>query len=288
MTLLVDPCSWPHRGRHWCHLVSDESFDELHAFVARLGIPRAAFQGDHYDLDEVARRRAVVFGAREVGGRALVSALRGAGLRRGPALAKGGLPGVAHLPTSTVATDRLLLRQWTVHDLEPMAEIHGDPAVGRWLGGTLASAASAAFVDRQAVGLALRGIGLFAVERSVDGALLGAVGLSGVGSEFPFGPALEIAWRLSPAHQGAGYATEAAAAVLRHGSTTFGVDRIAAFTAAGNVASLAVMGRLGMRADESMDEFDHPRLEIGHPLRRHVLRWWHADEAVLRFPDPNS
>lgn len=286
MTILVDPCTWPHRGRLWCHLVSDVSFAELHAFVVRLGIPRAAFQGDHYDLDEAGNARAIALGAQLVDGREVVAALRAAGLRRGPALAKGGLRGVAHLPTPTIPTERLVLRQWTLGDLEPLAEMHADPGVGRWLGGTLDSRQSAAFVDRQAVGLALRGIGLFAVERSADGALVGAVGLGGVGREYPFGPAIEVAWRLSPVFQGAGYATEAAHAALRYGSATLDATRVAAFTAVENSASLAVMDRLGMRADDETLEFDHPRLEPGHLLRRHVLRWWFGGVSDSRSTGP--
>ena len=51
---LVDELrEYPHTRlpfKHWCHLVSDQSFDELHAFAARMGIPRHRFQGDHYDL----------------------------------------------------------------------------------------------------------------------------------------------------------------------------------------------------------------------------------------------
>ena len=31
--------------KHWCHLVSDGGFEELHAFAAQLGIPRHRFQG---------------------------------------------------------------------------------------------------------------------------------------------------------------------------------------------------------------------------------------------------
>ncbi|HVX53052.1 DUF4031 domain-containing protein, partial [Nocardioides sp.] len=34
MALLVDDATWPGRGRLWCHLVSDSSFEELHAFAA--------------------------------------------------------------------------------------------------------------------------------------------------------------------------------------------------------------------------------------------------------------
>ena len=82
LMILVDDALWRWRGRRWCHLVSDVSHDELHAFAARLGIPRHVFQGDHYDLPEDHRARAVELGATEVGSRELVRRLRAAGLRR--------------------------------------------------------------------------------------------------------------------------------------------------------------------------------------------------------------
>src|SRR4051795_2875324 len=34
----------------WCHMATDGRFEDLHAFAARLGLRRAWFQGDHYDL----------------------------------------------------------------------------------------------------------------------------------------------------------------------------------------------------------------------------------------------
>ena len=82
--ILVDDALWWWRGRRWCHLVSDVSADELHAFAERLGIPRHAFQGDHYDLPEDVRPLALQLGATEVGSRELVRRLRDAGLRRRP------------------------------------------------------------------------------------------------------------------------------------------------------------------------------------------------------------
>jgi hypothetical protein len=63
--------------KHWSHMVSDESFDELHAFAARLGIPRHRFQGDHYDLPAFVRARAVAAGAVEVGSRELTGRMVG-------------------------------------------------------------------------------------------------------------------------------------------------------------------------------------------------------------------
>jgi hypothetical protein len=80
--ILVDPAIWPWRGRRWSHLVSDESYTELHRFAAELGLRRLSFQGDHYDVDEPTRARALALGAEPVGSRELLRRLRSAGLRR--------------------------------------------------------------------------------------------------------------------------------------------------------------------------------------------------------------
>lgn len=80
--ILVDDAIWPWRGRRWAHLVSDESYDELHEFAARVGLPSVAFHRDHYDVDANARAAAIAFGATPVSGRELVRRLRAAGLRQ--------------------------------------------------------------------------------------------------------------------------------------------------------------------------------------------------------------
>jgi hypothetical protein len=92
VTCLVDECRWPWRGRRWCHLVSDTDFDELHAMADVVGVPRRSFQGDHYDLDEDARARAVALGAVPVTSRELVVRLRAAGLRLSPAARRARHP----------------------------------------------------------------------------------------------------------------------------------------------------------------------------------------------------
>jgi hypothetical protein len=68
----------------WCHLVSDESLDELHEFAAVNGIPRRGFQGDHYDVPEDYRQGLIDAGATVVESRELLRRLRGAGLRLSP------------------------------------------------------------------------------------------------------------------------------------------------------------------------------------------------------------
>lgn len=81
MALYVDPAVWPFRGALWAHLISDTSYDELHAFVAELAIPRQAFQRDHYDLPAPLRLEAIRLGAVAVSRHELILTLRASGLR---------------------------------------------------------------------------------------------------------------------------------------------------------------------------------------------------------------
>jgi len=88
--ILLDEARWWFKGRRWCHLVSDESLEELHDFAEALGIPRRGFQGDHYDLPEEWRMHAIARGATVVDSRDLVRRLRSAGLRLSPDRRRAG------------------------------------------------------------------------------------------------------------------------------------------------------------------------------------------------------
>jgi hypothetical protein len=82
VAILVDPPQVPAHGRLWSHVASDRSYEELHAFARRLGLPPRGFDGDHYDVPEEAYERVVAAGAQPVSSRELVARLRAAGLRR--------------------------------------------------------------------------------------------------------------------------------------------------------------------------------------------------------------
>ncbi|GAA2481895.1 DUF4031 domain-containing protein [Streptomyces longisporus] len=89
MTVYIDPPTWPGHGRMWSHLISDVSYDELHTFAGKLGVPSRAFERDHYDIPSHRYAEVVAAGAVEVSSREVVRLLTGAGLRR----AKGrGVP----------------------------------------------------------------------------------------------------------------------------------------------------------------------------------------------------
>ncbi|QIM18260.1 DUF4031 domain-containing protein [Leucobacter coleopterorum] len=81
MAILIDPPAWPAHGTLWSHLVSDTSYDELHAFAARLNVPRRGFDLDHYDVPASLYEQAIALGARPISGREIVHRLQDAGLR---------------------------------------------------------------------------------------------------------------------------------------------------------------------------------------------------------------
>jgi RimJ/RimL family protein N-acetyltransferase len=176
-------------------------------------------------------------------------------------------------PAPSVAplrTERLLLRPWIGADREPFARLNADPEVARFLGGPMSRADSDALADRIKAGFAANGFGLWAVEVTATGEFIGFTGLSRPRFQAHFMPAVEVGWRLARSAWGHGYATEAARSALEYGFGPAGLDEIVSFTTRTNVRSRAVMQRLGMTYDEA-DDFDHPTLAAGDPLRPHVL-----------------
>ena len=63
---------------------------------------------------------------------------------------------------------------------------------------------------------------------------------------------------------------QAARAAIAYGFDTLGLSQVVSFTTEENWRSRAVMERLGMQHDPR-DDYDHPSLEKGHALQRHVL-----------------
>lgn len=129
---------------------------------------------------------------------------------------------------------------------------------------------SDAFVDRIEADLTGRGFGLWAVQELSTGRFIGFTGLIHQTFEASFTPAFEIGYRLAKHVWGRGYATEAAHEAVKHGFEQVGLSEIVSMTAVGNVRSRAVMRKLGMTHDPA-DDFDHPRVPDGHPVKRHVL-----------------
>ena len=170
----------------------------------------------------------------------------------------------------SIQTERLLLRPWVASDRVPFRPMNADPRVMEFFPAVLSGAESDALVDRICAHHAAHGFGLWAVELRETSAFIGFTGLAIPQWDTPFGPCVEIGWRLAYEYWGKGYATEAARAALAFGFDELKLDEIVSFTAAVNKRSERVMQRLGMQRLESED-FYHPALAARHPLAKHVL-----------------
>ncbi|WP_132254606.1 GNAT family N-acetyltransferase [Methylobacterium segetis] len=169
----------------------------------------------------------------------------------------------------------LTLRRWRRADDAPFAALNADPEVMRHFPATKTPAESlweARSLDRR---FEADGFGPWALELPGE-PFLGFVGAMRLVRPLPFaggerpGACVEIGWRLARAGWGRGLATRAARLALGDLFGRCGIGDVLAFTAAGNAASRRVMERLGMHRGVAED-FDHPALPEGNPLRRHVL-----------------
>jgi ribosomal-protein-alanine N-acetyltransferase len=167
-------------------------------------------------------------------------------------------------------TERLVLRRWRDSDREPFAAINADPEVMEHFPATLTPDESDAAIDRIEAFFEERGFGLWALEIAETGQFIGFTGLSVPGFEAQFTPAVEIGWRLTRSSWGHGYASEAARRALTFAFDDLDLAEVVSFTSHTNLRSQMVMKRIGMINDPA-DDFDHPVLDEGHPLRRHVL-----------------
>lgn len=173
------------------------------------------------------------------------------------------------LEEPVLRTERLLLRPFRDDDRAVFAQLNADPRVMEFFPSTLTAAELDALADRIVALFDEQGWGLWAVEVVGSAPFVGFVGLNKVDAVLGY-PSVEIGWRLIQPAWGHGYATEGATAALRFGFEDLALDEIVAMAAVGNARSRRVMTKLGMtyRADE---DFDHPRVPAGSPLRRHAL-----------------
>lgn len=167
-------------------------------------------------------------------------------------------------------TPRLLLRHWEEPDLRAFFDLYSREDVMRWLGphprrvlATLDEARERMdrWHDRErALDLPL---GLWAIVPLLSGTEPGQTEPGQPVGTIPLVPLAdasgptgltEIGWHLHPRHQGQGFATEAAGAILAAAAKA-GIGQVLALTDLDNAASQAVAARLGMRDEGATDRW---------------------------------
>lgn len=165
-------------------------------------------------------------------------------------------------------TSRLGLRAWTMADLEAMSKINADERVMEYFPNTQSAADTRKFIESQQRAHKVEGYCFFAAEELDTENFIGFIGILKFKFDVDFAPGVEIGWRLGFDHWGKGYATEGAEAVLNFAFEEKRIPEIWSFTTLTNQRSENVMKKLGMA---KVGEFQHPLVDVGHPLKPHVL-----------------
>lgn len=168
-----------------------------------------------------------------------------------------------------IETERLILRRFQESDFAPFAKLNGNAEVMQYFPSPLTPDQSDELAKEINRRIDTNGYGFWAAIRKEDDQFIGFIGLNKTRDNMPFPPAVEIGWRLDAPYWGSGYATEGAKAALNFAFTELQVPEVISFTAVPNKPSQKVMQRIGMTHDG--EYFDHPALEDGHCLKRHIL-----------------
>lgn len=144
--------------------------------------------------------------------------------------------------TTHVRTERLVLRDWSLDDVDAYAAIVADPEVMRFIGNGRPRDRShaEAFVRTMMSHQETRGWMRFAIEHVASGRLMGFSGFDDKDGYLDFG------WRLGRDFWGGGFGFEACSAALWVGRTAFGLTGIRAQSYPENAGSIRIMEKMGM------------------------------------------
>jgi 8-oxo-dGTP diphosphatase len=145
-----------------------------------------------------------------------------------------------------IETERLLLRPLEPGDADAVRPLVGNWDVARFLPHVpypYGPGAAEDWIGHTRRGLAAGSEVTLAVTCKEDAALVGAISLN----LSLHGRSAELGYWIGRPYWGHGYATEAAAAMLRHGFERLGLQRVGARTLGHNKPSLRVLEKLGLR-----------------------------------------
>ena len=164
---------------------------------------------------------------------------------RSPEDAPGAQGGPAELDTR-----RLALRRLVPGDAPFYYALVTDPAWVRFIGDkNLKSVEDArrSLVEGPIAAYARTGFGLLRVDRKADGAALGICGLIKRDTLED----VDLGFAFLPQFRGQGYAAEAAEASIAHARDDLRLKRLVAIASPGNIDSLKLLARLGMKHEKT-------------------------------------
>jgi RimJ/RimL family protein N-acetyltransferase len=159
--------------------------------------------------------------------------------------------------SALIETERLVLRQPRPEDAPGLLEAFADPEAMRFIadGSTTDLAGAEAAVERWLERWDAWGIGMFVVERTEDGRVLGRAGFLRWDPETweIGGSETELGWGLAREHWGHGYATEAALALRNWALGERALTRLISLIQPANLRSVRVAEKLGERYEQDVE-----------------------------------
>lgn len=146
--------------------------------------------------------------------------------------------------TTPLETARLLIRPFTLEDIDDLHSIWNEAGVRRylWDDEPVPREQVKEIIQKSIESFKDHNHGLSAVLKKSDTSLIGFCGFW----LFHHPPQLELLYGISSVWWNQGFATEAARAMMDHGFAALSFPRVIASTNAPNVASVKVMEKLGM------------------------------------------
>jgi RimJ/RimL family protein N-acetyltransferase len=144
-------------------------------------------------------------------------------------------------------TRRLLLRKFTMDDLDELAALRSDPLVMKYIGAQSREKVK----ERLCYYISLyepHGFGMWGVMHKAEAKLIGWCGLMFLEET----PEVEVGYGIARAYWGQGLMSEAASASLRFGFEQLGLERIVAVAMPENTASRRIMEKLGMKYEKNI------------------------------------
>ncbi len=157
-------------------------------------------------------------------------------------------PDTVTIPRLT--TPRLLLRAYRRDDFDAFAADAADPLARAHMGGVQDRRTAWRHSLPASGSWVIGGMGWWIVEDRERG-VVGSVGVF----RREVRPDVEMGWVIHRPHWGRGFASEAAAAALRHAMEVWRAGRVIAIVGKGNEASAGVARKIGMRREGEIDYF---------------------------------
>ena len=155
------------------------------------------------------------------------------------------------LSMKVLETDRLILRRLSVEDAAFILDLLNQPSFLRYIGdkGVRSLDDARAYILNGPVDSYERnGFGLYLVQMKADGTPIGICGLVKRDTL----PDADVGFAFLPAHWSKGYAVESATAVMKYARDTLKLDRILAITSPDNEASAKLLGKIGLRFEQTI------------------------------------